>query len=85
MKEITRLATGAVDVFCILYVVFLTRVMVHSSLSCIASSKIKLFIDLRQLQAQLAASHARVAELEAQASQEANQLGRRPVVARSRC
>ncbi|CAK9108399.1 unnamed protein product, partial [Durusdinium trenchii] len=70
MKEITPLAKGAEHVFCILSVVFLTRVMVHSSLSCIASSKIKLFIDLRQLQAQLAASHARVAELEAQASQE---------------
>ena len=36
----------------------------------------KLFIELRQLQAQLAASHARVAELEAQAAREVNWLQR---------
>ena len=51
-----------------LLLLLFTLILLHSF--GLATLWTSLFIDLRQLQAQLAAAHARVAELEAQAAQD---------------
>ena len=70
VDEIMPLARLRVELvlFFFAFLLLFTLILLHSF--GLATFWTSLFIDLRQLQAQLAAAHARVAKLEAQAAQD---------------